>query len=124
MREFQRKRKIWRFLYSRFTFLILLIVLALLVQALWGAFGRERENKANLLRAREELAALEARAASLEEKLARLKSPEGVEAEIREQFQVAKPGEKMVVVVPDTGENEVVSEPRQSFVSRLFDFFR
>lgn len=124
MREFQRKRKIRRFLYSRFTRLLLLVVLALLVQALWGAYGRERENKTNLLRAREELAALQARAESLEEKLIRLKSPEGVEAEIREQFQVAKPGEKMVVVVPGTSGGEVVSEPRQSFVSRLFDFFR
>lgn len=124
MREFQRKRKMRRLLYSRFTLLVLLIVLAFLVKASWGAYRRDRENRANLLSAQTELAALQARHSTLEEKLTRLKSPEGIEAEIREQFQVAKPGEKMVVVVPDTGGDEVVSEPRQSFVSRLFDFFR
>lgn len=124
MREFQRKRKVRRFLYSRLTLFVLLIALALLIKASWGVFERERGNRANLEHAQEELAALEARAASLEEKILRLKSPEGVEAEIREQFQVAKPGEKMVVVVPDTNGAEVVPEPTQSLVSRLFDFFR
>ena len=124
MREFQRKRHRRSFLYSRVVLLVLFIVLALLLKAVWGAYGREQEGTANLERAQDELAALHARAAALEEKLSRLKTPEGIEAEIREQFQVAKPGEKMVVVVPDKNPAESVSEPRQSFVSRLFDFFR
>ncbi len=125
MNEFQRKRNRGRFLYSRITLLVLLIVLAFLFKALWGAYGRERENTAKLERVQETFAALAARAAALEEKLARLKTPEGIEAEIREQFQVAKPGEKMVVVIPDKSRGEEdVSEPNQSFVSKLFNIFR
>jgi len=124
MREFQRKQHKRRFLYSRFVLLALLIVLALVIKAVWGAYGREQEGTANLERAQNGLAALRARSTELEEKLAHLKTLEGIEAEIREQFQMSKPGEKMVVVIPDKSSEEAISEPRQSFVSRLFDIFR
>ena len=124
MREFQRKRKMWRLLYSRVVLLVLLIALVFLLKQSWDAYGREREGTANLLRAQEELAALQARSSLLEAKLTRLKAPEGIEAEIREQFQVAKPGERMVVVLENKTVAEDVSEPSQSFVSRLFEFFR
>ena len=124
MKEYQRKRHKGRFLYSRVILLVLLVVFAFLLKAVWGAYGRERENTVDFERTQNELTALQARAATVEEKLMRLKTPEGIEAEIREQFQVAKPGEKMVVVVPDKDVEKSISEPQQSFVSKLFGFFR
>lgn len=123
MKEYQRKKKIRRFLYSRLALCVLLALILLIGKATWSVHNKERESAKNLHRATEELAALEARQTSLTEKIERLKTPEGVEAEIREQFQVAKPGERMVVVVEDkTLPKE--EEVKHSLVSRFFDIFR
>lgn len=124
MREFQRKRVPHKFLYSSAALFVLLIALAFLIKSSWGVYVKERAIRENLNRAQEELAALTARRASLEEKITRLQTPEGIEAEIREQFQMAKPGEKMVLVVEERYTAEDISKPAQSFISRFFDLFR
>lgn len=124
MREFQRKRVLRKFLYSRVTLFFLLLALVFFIKSSIGAFENEKKSRANLQNAQDELAALQARQALLEGKIKRFQTPEGIEAEIREQFQVAKPGEKMVVVVEEKSAAENGSEPKQSFISRFFDLFR
>lgn len=123
MKEYQRKKKIRRFLYSRLALCILLALILLIGRATWSVYKKEQGSGQNLHRATAELAALEAREKNLTEKIRRLKTPEGVEAEIREQFQVAKPGERMVVVVEDKNPPKE-EEVKHSLVSRFFDFFR
>ena len=123
MREYQRKKKIRRFLYSPLALCILIALIALIGKATWSVYAKERESRKNLDRATEELAALEGRQKNLSAKIDRLKTPEGIEAEIREQFQVAKQGERMVVVVEDKTVPQV-EEKKSSFVSKFFDFFR
>lgn len=123
MRDFQRKKKIRKLLYSKTAILILFIMLIFVAKAAVGVFYKERESKKNLLRVEENLSALQAREDKLKEEIERLKTPEGVEAEIREQFQVAKPGERMVVLVEEkieTPEKQI----ERSMVSKFFDLFR
>ena len=124
MKEFQRKRTIKRVLYSRGSLLVLIILMLLVGKAAFGMYLKERESKRQLLRATEELAALSAREKELSASITRLQTPEGVEAEILEQFPVTKPGEKMVVIVEekDGGEQEVVI--RESLIEKFFDLFR
>lgn len=124
MRDFERKRKIRKALYSPGVLLLLLVLLALAGKATWGLYAKERESRKNLNRVEDELHGLELREERLQADIARLKTPEGIEMEIREQFQVAKPGEKMVVLVPDrAGEpGEKAEEP--SLLSRFLDIFR
>lgn len=123
MKEFQRKRKIRRLLYSRLSLLILLILIALVAKGAWNVYAKERDSRKQLERVEEELAALKARGAALQDKIDRLKTSEGIEAEIREQFQVTKPGERMVVIVEE-GKSEEATAPRQSLISKFFDLFR
>lgn len=92
-------------------------------KATWSVYSKERDSKASLSLASEQLVALVARQDNLTEQIERLRTPEGVEAEIRGQFQVAKPGERMVVVVEEEKVSEVPKE-KQSFVSRFFNFFK
>lgn len=124
MKEFQRKRKIRRLLYSRLSLLILFILIALVAKGTWNVYTKERDSRKQLERVEEELAALEARDAALQNKIDRLKTSEGIEAEIREQFQVTKPGERMVVIVEEGGKSEEAAAPRQSLISKFFDLFR
>ena len=124
MREFKRKRKIRQYLYSRLALCILLVLTLLMAKAAWSVYSKERDSRVSMSRAQMELAALEARHEQLSRSIERLKTEQGVEAEIREQFQVAKPGERMVVLVDDG--KDVPEEPvaKQSIVSKFFDLFR
>ncbi|PIQ68153.1 MAG: hypothetical protein COV91_05655 [Candidatus Taylorbacteria bacterium CG11_big_fil_rev_8_21_14_0_20_46_11] len=123
MREYQRKKNIRRFIYSPLTLIVLVVLILFMGKATWSVYSKERDSKTSLSRASEQLASLIARKDNLTEQIERLRTPEGVEAEIRGQFQVAKPGERMVVVVEEEKVSEVPKE-KQSFVSKFFNFFK
>ena len=124
MKEFHRKRKTGRFPYSPAVILLLLALVVFMAKAVWSVYGKERESRKNLNRASEELSALKAREALLTERIEYLKTEGGIETEIREQFQVAKPGERMVVIVAEKKTADETAEPKQSLISRFFDMFR
>lgn len=124
MREYQRKRKIRQALYSRPALAALLLLIALMGKATWGVYEKERESRKQLQLVEAELRALAAREDLLQDDITRLKTPEGIETEIREQFQVAKPGERMVVLVEDRRAKQEAEPVAQSLVSKFFDLFR
>lgn len=124
MREFQRKRKIRHVLYSRGAILLLLVLLLLTGKAAWGVFEKERESRKALTEASASLTALETREKELKARIARLNTEEGIEAEIREQFPVTKPGEKMVVIVEEKGSGAPKVLVRESLIQKFFDLFR
>lgn len=124
MRDFERKRKIRKVLYSKGVLLLLLLLLVLVGRATWGLYAKERESRRNLDRVEAELLGLQLREEKLRADIARLKTPEGVETEIREQFQVAKPGEKMIVLVDDRQENPEQKAEERSLLSKFLDIFR
>ncbi len=124
MKEFQQKRKIRRFLYSRIAILTLFILVALVGKAVYSVYYKERESRRNLERTREELASLQARQNSLKNVVSRLQTPEGREAEIRGQFQVAKPGERMVVIVESEKDQPELRAEKTTIIARFFGLFR
>lgn len=124
MRDFQRKRKIRKMLYSRGVILGVFLLLVLVSKATWGLYDKERESRRNLDRVEADLLALTLREEQLTKDIARLRTPEGIESEIREQFQVAKPGESMVVLVEDKSEPMEQEGEDPSLISRFFDLFR
>ncbi len=63
--------------------------------------------------AEQEAAALEARKETLEKRVEYLSSERGIEAEMRRQFDVALPGEQVVVIVEDKS-NELEVTPLNS----------
>src|SRR3989338_1098308 len=124
MRDFQRKRKIRKVLYSKGVLLLLFILLILVGKATWGLYVKERESRKSLDRVESELLSLQEREKRLQDDIARLKTTEGIEAAIREQFQVAKPGERMVVLVEDAKSDPEQKVAEKSFVVKFFDLFR
>ena len=124
MKDFKRKRKIRKLLYSKGVIAALLVLLVLLGKATWSVYSKEKESRRNLGRVENELAALQAREKSLRSDIEYLQTPEGVETEIREQFQVAKPGERMVVLVDEHKGEPEEKVPERSLVLKFFDLFR
>lgn len=80
--------------------LLFFVALFLLAQA-WDLFGRARGAHDAATEAQAEYDALSARKADLQQKIAHIGTPEGVDVELREKFGVVKDGEEVVVVVPE-----------------------
>lgn len=108
MFDFYQKRKLRSVINSPFTqgFLILLVL-----WVGWSAYVRfeiAMEMKDRREHAEQQADALESRKLELEERVEYLSSERGIEAEMRRQFDVALPGEKVIVIVDDDTEVEVM----------------
>ena len=105
MFDFQKKKKIKRILYSPVILLLLLIVFAFGLKALWGVYQKESLSATNLQRQKDELATLTNRQTNLVQSVNYLKTDEGIEAEIRSKFREVKEGESVAVIL----DNETAS---------------
>ncbi len=69
--------------------------------AVWGVYGKHQEAKARKQLLAEEYATMTEREHALTEKLDHLQTERGMEEEIRAKFQVARPGEEIIVLLGD-----------------------
>lgn len=99
MDEFRNRKQARRIFFSLPTIVILCIVTGALGLSTVRLFVRNRPITL-LQRAKEiQLAEIEKRSRVLEERIARLETAEGKEAELRRQFQIKKPDESVLVIV-------------------------
>ena len=85
---------------------IVLFVLAILMS--WSAYNRYQKSEimeGRRLEAEAEVQRLRDQKATLEKQVNYLKDERGIEAEMRRQFDVALPGEQVVVIVDDKDTN-------------------
>ena len=107
MLDFYQKRKLRTILNSRITQGVLVVLAGMM---LWNAF--ERYTIADMMSDRREQVEIEAGALqtqkdALEAQVQYLRDDRGIEAEMRRQFDIALPGEEVVVILEDT---EVVAQ--------------
>ncbi len=124
MFDFYQKRKLRSWLNSR---LIQggLVVIAFMIS--WSAFERyviavemaERSELSN-----NQASVLQARKDSLSKKVDYLSNERGIEAEMRRQFDVALPGEQVVVIVEDEVEEIIPLATSTPAVKRWYEFWR
>lgn len=99
--DFHQKRKIRTILNSPIT---QGAILSMALLAGWSAYVRfdiAMEMRDRRIQAELQAEALQARKEALEKQVDYLSSERGIEAEMRRQFDVALPGEKVVVIVDD-----------------------
>ncbi len=109
MLDFYQKRKLRSVMNSRWTQGILGVLACIM---LWNAF--ERYTIADMMSERREqveieAAALQSQKEALESQVQYLRDERGLEAEMRRQFDIALPGEEVVVILES--EEEVKAEP-------------
>lgn len=102
MIDFQQKRKINRIIYSKFSFVILFILVILLGKSTWDIYQKSKISSDNFNETKKEYDSLKARKEMLDSEINRLNTDSGTEEEIRSKFNVAKPGETVVVVINST----------------------
>jgi len=109
MREFQAKKRIRKAIYSKITLFIILVFIVIIGRAAVSVFFKEQESFNNTVQAKKELTKLEDRQQLLNTEITRLSTEEGIEAEIRTKYNVAKYGEQFLVIV-DTPETATTSK--------------
>lgn len=101
MKELQERRRFKKLLHSRYTIILMIVVLALLARGVWGIYTKYQKSLEIKERARYDLEILTGREQSLMESIKALETDEGKERELRDRFGVVKEGEKIVVIVDD-----------------------
>ncbi len=79
--------------------IILIILTFFLARGVWGVYVQERDTRITKNQRVAHLEELEGRESALQEELDRLDTERGVEEEIRRKFEVAREGEKVIVIV-------------------------
>src|SRR3989344_965976 len=119
MLDYQEKRNIKRFVYSRPVIGFLLILIS---KGVWNAYSESKLTSDNRNSAEQEFNDLLSRKDVIQKQIADLSTFEGKEREVRSKFQVAKEGEQMVMIV-DEKKDYVQPEEEKSIFLKIKDFF-
>jgi cell division protein FtsB len=124
MFDFYEKRKLKSLLFSKVTLAVLAVVVAFFATNVWGVYQKAHETSEKRAQLEKEFAELQAREATLREELDRLHTNRGMEEEIRSKFDVAREGERVIVVVdPKPVDALAGAGEKKGFWKRLFDWF-
>lgn len=110
MFDFYEKRKLREIFFSKAVAGIVFVLAILLSISAYSRYTAERETREKRVDRAHELEELNMRAAALESKVNHLESERGIENAIREQFDVAKEGEEVIVVVDESAKNAGVEK--------------
>lgn len=99
MIEFQKKRKIRKFIYSKWMAMFFLVLIIIISRANWNIYKKNQESKYYLGIASKELGDLEKRNTQLNKEIETFKTQRGIEEEIRGKYQVVKEGELVTVII-------------------------
>ncbi|MEX0910485.1 MAG: septum formation initiator family protein [Candidatus Paceibacterota bacterium] len=102
MREFQRKKRGASRVVYKIIIIILLLLLVVVIRATWGGYQKNVIARTSLNKTNQELQELEEQKNNLMAQVKWLASPRGQEEEIRKNFSVARPGEKVFIVIDET----------------------
>ena len=122
MREFEIKRKVKKRIYSKLTLLVLLVILLFVAHGAWGVYKKHREVDKDLLNTQNRLDRSLEQKKVVQHKIDRLETDVGKEEVLRENYSLAKDGEKAIFLLEDPDpEIEIVEEKK--FFGRIGSFF-
>lgn len=122
MHEFKRKRSIDRIIYSPVVLIVLTVILGFSIRATWAVYEKEQTSRDALALSQRELDKVATREQTLNQAIAYLSTPQGVETEIRKKFRVVKDGEEVAVILDDVSGTVVASSsPARGGILGLWD---
>lgn len=87
------------------------IIIIFLLYSMIGVYGKNRNNLVQKNKIDDEIIIMERKNAETRGNVARLESQSGQEEEIRKKFNVAKPGERILIIVDkNTGDAKINKE--------------
>jgi cell division protein FtsB len=125
MLEYQRKQKVKNILYSKASILILIVFLGFLAKGAWGMYGKMKASSEARETTARELKNVSDRKNSVTKEIGSLKTKEGMESEIRSKFNVAMPGEQVLILIKGEEAPQEIKEEGffQSMITKTKVFF-
>lgn len=120
---FKSKKNNYRFWNPIIIIILLSIFIILLGYNVISLFKKEKETEEKKDLILKEIDSLEKRESSFLNDISRLETDEGKEEIIREKYQVAKSGEKMVIIVNEENSSDSSLEVEDSH-NGFFDFIK
>ncbi len=101
MTQFYQRKTFFHFLRSNLGILILIIICILVARAVYARYVVEREMYHRQVEIGAKAEQLRERKDRLQERVEYLSSDRGIEAEMRRNFDVTKPGEEVVIILDE-----------------------
>jgi cell division protein FtsB len=98
-RIFQGNKNIYKVVYGLLLLFVLLAAFLVMSRAVWRLWQKSSMANDNLASSVERLSQLEERKDMLEGKISKLGTSRGIEEELRTNFSIVKPGEKVISIV-------------------------
>ena len=114
MLEFYQKRSLRTLLHSPLALAIAVMICLGLARIVYDRYSIEQEMIAKRIEAEVKLHDLEVRKTDLEKKVQYLSNDRGIEAEMRRNFDVARPGEQVVIILDKEATTTVEPLPKMS----------
>lgn len=125
MREFQEKRELKRIIFSRASAVALFILLVFLSVFTIKTFLKYRKAVLKSEQIAQETEDMMKKTEDLREKISKLETAGGLEEEMREKFNVAKPGEEVLTIVDKSKENDKIDEKEESgFFDKIWNWIK
>ncbi len=118
MKPFGKKHFLHNILHSKVSVIVIIVFAIYLSISVFERFSVERDMAERRFVSEKELAELRARKEILEKKVKSLEEENGIESEIRRNFDVVKEGEQVVIIIDDEDVTEEISEKKEDMVTK------
>jgi cell division protein FtsB len=125
MFDFQQKKQFKKVIYSKVSFAVIFFLVIFLARSTYDIYIKYRVSADNVATVKKDYDSLKARKEMLDSEIDRLKTDTGIEEEIRSKFDVAKPGETVVVVINDSSSTlKKTDNSKMSFWAKIWSIFK
>jgi len=115
-----------RLFFKRLLLVALSVVVIVAAPSVWNIYTKEHESAVIKAQAQAQLADLEARKQHLEASIANLETNRGKEAALRQQYDMGKQGEGMIMIIAATASPPVAATSSSGFkawVKKVFPWW-
>lgn len=125
-RDFQRKKRIQKNIFSPLFILGLLFLFIILTIPTVKVYLKSRKAIERNKEIEAQIEDLRQRKAELEKEVARFETEEEVEEKIREKFDVALPGENVLKIIDKSQENDKINnnEEKSGFFGKIWNWIK
>ena len=123
MATYGKRRDAIALLWQRLGILALLAILLVALSGVWDVYQKERESRTLREQSERQASELSQQASSLHENIAKLQTDRGKETVLREQYNVGKRGEQLIIIVePEQPQPIEATSTIMRWVHKFFPF--